>query len=95
VQPNPTRSTNPSLDECIATPEGKRRYVGTLFAKIAERYDFITVRCRTDRTAGESAGRPAAPSDGARRWIWRYTGDIAFALAARGAHVVGLDVTRR
>jgi len=98
VQPNPTRSKIPSLDECIATPEGKRRYVGTLFAKIAERYDFITVLLSygQDRRWKRRLVDLAAPSDGARTLdLATGTGDIAFALAARGAHVVGLDVTRR
>jgi len=32
-----------TLRQAISTPEGKRRYVRTLFATIADRYDFITV----------------------------------------------------
>ena len=32
-----------SLRERIATPDGKRRFVRTIFGKIADRYDFITV----------------------------------------------------
>jgi ubiquinone/menaquinone biosynthesis C-methylase UbiE len=31
------------LSDRIATPDGKRRYVRSLFATIADRYDFITV----------------------------------------------------
>ena len=31
-----------SVDQRIATPEGKRQYVRALFATIADRYDLIT-----------------------------------------------------
>jgi len=31
-----------SVTERIATPDGKRRYVRSLFATIADRYDLIT-----------------------------------------------------
>ena len=31
-----------SLSERLATPDGKRRYVRTLFGTIADRYDLIT-----------------------------------------------------
>lgn len=36
------RGGSASLRDAISTPEGKRRYVRTLFATIADRYDFIT-----------------------------------------------------
>ena len=86
------------LDERIATPEGKRRYVATLFATIAERYDLITVLLSygRDRRWKRRLVDLAAPSDGARALdLATGTGDIAFVLAARGAQTVGLDVTRR
>jgi ubiquinone/menaquinone biosynthesis methyltransferase len=86
------------LADRIATPDGKRRYVRTLFATIADRYDFITVllsygqdrrwKRRLVNQSGLRAGDRALD-------LATGTGDIAFALAARGARVVGLDITRR
>ena len=75
--------------ERIATPEGKRRYVRALFATIADRYDFITIALSfgLDRRWKTRLVNLASPAAG--------TGDIAFALAARGADVVGLDITHR
>src|SRR4051812_37099335 len=87
-----------SVADRIATPDGKRRYVRALFATIADRYDFITVALSygQDRRWKRRLVDMAAPSDGARTLdLATGTGDIAFALAARGARVVGLDVTRR
>jgi len=86
------------LDDRIATPEGKRRYVAALFKTIAERYDFITVLLSygQDRRWKRRVVDLAAPSEGARALdLATGTGDIAFALAARGARVVGLDLTPR
>jgi demethylmenaquinone methyltransferase/2-methoxy-6-polyprenyl-1,4-benzoquinol methylase len=87
-----------SLQDRIATPEGKRRYVRALFATIADRYDFITValsygqdrgwKRRLIGLAGPLAGRRALD-------LATGTGDIAFGLAAAGADVVGLDITQR
>lgn len=87
-----------SLGERIATPEGKRRYVRSLFATIADRYDFITVVLSygQDRRWKRQLIALAAPDPGARALdLATGTGDIAFALAARGACVVGLDITHR
>jgi len=98
VPSNPTSTRVQSLDERIATSEGKRRYVRTLFATIADRYDFITplMSYGQDRRWKRRLVDLAAPSDGARTLdLATGTGDIAFALAARGARVIGLDVTRR
>jgi demethylmenaquinone methyltransferase/2-methoxy-6-polyprenyl-1,4-benzoquinol methylase len=86
------------VGDSIATPEGKRRYVRTLFATIADRYDFITVVLSygRDRQWKRQLIDLAAPSPGMRAAdLATGTGDLAFALAARGAGVVGLDVTRR
>ena len=62
-----------SIHHRIATPEGKRRYVRTLFATIADRYDLITVSCRTvrigDGSGGWSIWPRRAPARG--RSIWR------------------------
>jgi demethylmenaquinone methyltransferase/2-methoxy-6-polyprenyl-1,4-benzoquinol methylase len=87
-----------SLRRRIATPDGKRRYVRTLFATIAERYDFITVVLSygQDRRWKRRLLDLAAPRPGARALdLATGTGDIAFALAARGSRVVGLDITLR
>ncbi len=87
-----------SVRDRIATPDGKRRYVRTLFATIAERYDFITVMLSygQDRRWKRRLVDLAAPPPGARALdLATGTGDIAFALAGRGSHVVGLDITLR
>ncbi|HZP48506.1 MAG TPA: ubiquinone/menaquinone biosynthesis methyltransferase [Vicinamibacterales bacterium] len=87
-----------ALDDRIATPDAKRRYVRALFATIADRYDVITVAlsCGRDRGWKRRVVALAAPSAGRRALdLATGTGDIAFALAARGASVVGLDITPR
>lgn len=87
-----------SLQERIATSDGKRRYVRTLFATIADRYDFITVALSygQDRRWKRRLIDLAAPRRGARALdLATGTGDLAFALAARGSRVVGLDITYR
>lgn len=87
-----------TLDDRIATPDGKRRYVRALFATIADRYDFITVALsygQDQRWKRRIVGL-AMPHAGMRALdLATGTGDIAFALAARGADVVGLDITQR
>src|SRR5260221_13986172 len=87
-----------SLRDRIATPDGKGRYVRALFATIAERYDFITVVLSygQDRRWKRRLVDLAAPPPGARALdLATGTGDIAFAFAARGSRVVGLDITLR
>ena len=87
-----------SLQAQIATPEGKRRYVRSLFATIADRYDFITVLLSygQDGRWKRRLIALASPRPGTRTLdLATGTGDIAFAAAARGAHVVGLDITHR
>lgn len=86
------------LADSIATPDGKRRYVRALFATIADRYDFITVALSYGQDARwkRRLVSMAAPRRGARALdLATGTGDIAFALASRGARVVGLDITTR
>ena len=86
------------LDQRIATPEGKRRYVRSLFATIADRYDFITVALSygQDRRWKQRVVDRAMPRPNIRALdLATGTGDIAFAMAARGADVVGLDITHR
>src|SRR6266436_8548999 len=86
------------LDNRIATPDGKRRYVSRLFATIADRYDFVTVALSygQDKRWKRRLIELASPRPGARALdLATGTGDLAFALAARGARVVGLDITLR
>jgi demethylmenaquinone methyltransferase/2-methoxy-6-polyprenyl-1,4-benzoquinol methylase len=90
-----------SVHERIATPEGKRRYVRSLFATIADRYDLITrvLSYGQDRRWKRRLVSMAAPATGPGGFVAldlaTGTGDIAFALAGRGARVVGLDLTPR
>ena len=86
------------LRDQIATPEGKRRYVRRLFATIADRYDFITVALSygQDHRWKRRLIDLASPASGMRALdLATGTGDIAFSLSARGAGVVGLDITPR
>ena len=88
----------PSLYKAIATPDGKRRYVRALFATIADRYDFITVALSygQDQRWKRRVIALADPRHGLRVLdLATGTGDLAFAAAARGARVVGLDITYR
>jgi demethylmenaquinone methyltransferase / 2-methoxy-6-polyprenyl-1,4-benzoquinol methylase len=90
-----------SVRERIATPEGKRRYVRSLFATIADRYDLITrvLSYGQDRRWKRRLVSMAAPTGGPGGIVAldlaTGTGDIAFALAERGARVIGLDLTPR
>jgi ubiquinone/menaquinone biosynthesis methyltransferase len=87
-----------SLRQRIATPDGKRRYVRRLFATIADRYDLITrlLSYGQDRRWKQRLVSMAAPTSGLRALdLATGTGDIAFALTAAGADVIGLDVTHR
>ena len=87
-----------TLRHAISTPEGKRRYVRSLFATIADRYDFITVALSygQDRRWKRRVIAMAAPRPGSRALdLATGTGDIAFGLARLGARVVGLDITQR
>jgi demethylmenaquinone methyltransferase/2-methoxy-6-polyprenyl-1,4-benzoquinol methylase len=87
-----------ALRDRIATPEGKRTYVRALFATIADRYDLITRllsygqdrRWKRHLVALAGVDRTTRALD-----LATGTGDIALALSARGAHVVGLDITPR
>jgi len=87
-----------SLDDKIATPAAKRRYVRSLFATIADRYDLITVvlsygrdrRWKERLTALAASGPHQRALD-----LATGTGDIAFALASLDSRVVALDITER
>jgi demethylmenaquinone methyltransferase/2-methoxy-6-polyprenyl-1,4-benzoquinol methylase len=97
----------PRLREALETPENKHRFVAKLFSTIADRYDLITVllsygqdrrwKNRLVAMAEDAAPTPGASNDRSRDALDLAcgTGDIAFALAARGARVVGLDLTHR
>jgi demethylmenaquinone methyltransferase/2-methoxy-6-polyprenyl-1,4-benzoquinol methylase len=87
-----------SLRDRISTPDGKRRHVRLLFRTIADRYDLITrlLSYGRDRHWKARLVALAAPVAGMRALdLATGTGDIAFALSAKSASVVGLDVTQR
>jgi demethylmenaquinone methyltransferase/2-methoxy-6-polyprenyl-1,4-benzoquinol methylase len=87
-----------SLRTALATPDAKRRYVRRLFSRIADRYDLITVVLSygRDRRWKQRVADLARVRAGERALdLASGTGDIAFAIAARGARVVALDVTPR
>ena len=86
------------LRAALAAPDSKSRYVPRLFSTIADRYDLIT-RLLSYGQDRRWKARVVALS-GARPGLRALdlacgTGDIAFALAAHGADVVGLDITHR
>ncbi len=90
-----------SLRSAFDTPESKRQYVRRLFATIAHRYDLITrlLSFGRDRHWKAALADLACQQTVAARGtaikaldLACGTGDIAYALAARGASVVGLDV---
>jgi demethylmenaquinone methyltransferase / 2-methoxy-6-polyprenyl-1,4-benzoquinol methylase len=86
------------LADAFTSPEQKRRYVRTLFATIADRYDFITVVLSfgRDRAWKRRLVREAALHAGDRVFdLACGTGDIAFEAARAGASVTGLDITLR
>jgi ubiquinone/menaquinone biosynthesis methyltransferase len=86
------------LRASLASPSAKRRYVRTLFATIAERYDLITVVLSygLDRRWKRRLADLAAVQPGQRALdLACGTGDIAIEIARRGGRVVGLDVTPR
>ena len=86
------------LREALAAPDSKRRYVRRLFNTIAGRYDLITrlLSYGQDRRWKVRVAALSAAGPGTRVLdLACGTGDIAFALASRGAQVVGLDITHR
>jgi demethylmenaquinone methyltransferase/2-methoxy-6-polyprenyl-1,4-benzoquinol methylase len=86
------------LDEAFASPQSKRQYVRRLFSTIADRYDLITRilsygqdarwKARLVNMANVQPGERALD-------LACGTGDIAFAVADRGARTIGLDITHR
>lgn len=88
----------PALRDALASPESKRLYVRRLFSTIADRYDFITglLSYGQDRRWKRRIADLSAVAPGSHVLdVACGTGDIAFALASRGASAVGLDVTHR
>jgi ubiquinone/menaquinone biosynthesis methyltransferase len=86
------------LSSAFTSPEQKRRYVRSLFATIADRYDFITgfLSFGRDRAWKRRLIREARISATDRVLdLACGTGDIAFEAARAGATVVGLDITTR
>lgn len=86
------------LDDALASPAAKGRYVRRLFSTIADRYDLITVLLSFGLDAGwkRLVVRFADPRpDQPALDLACGTGDIAFGLASRGARVIGLDITHR
>ena len=90
--------SRPSLDVALAAPETKGRYVRRLFATIADRYDLITrllsfgLDQRWKRRLLELAD--PQPSHHVLDLACG-TGDLTIGAAARGADVLGLDITPR
>ena len=87
-----------SLDDAFASPQSKRQYVRRLFATIADRYDLITRVLSYGQDARWKAKLVAIadvrPGERALDLACG-TGDIACAVADRGARTTGLDITHR
>ncbi|MEO7158301.1 MAG: ubiquinone/menaquinone biosynthesis methyltransferase, partial [Vicinamibacterales bacterium] len=87
-----------SLDRAFDSPESKRTHNRALFSTIADRYDLITALLSYGQDARWKAKliAMAAVQPGERALdLASGTGDIAFAVAARGARVTALDLTHR
>jgi ubiquinone/menaquinone biosynthesis methyltransferase len=87
-----------SLDSAFDNPQAKRQYVRGLFATIADRYDLITAVLSYGQDARwkKKLVSIADVRPGERALdLAAGTGDIAFAVAARGAKTIGLDITHR
>ena len=88
----------PGLRAALATPDDKRRYVRRLFSTIADRYDLITVVLSfgLDQRWKRKLGALADIRPGLHALdLACGTGDIAYALRARGATTTALDITPR
>jgi demethylmenaquinone methyltransferase/2-methoxy-6-polyprenyl-1,4-benzoquinol methylase len=87
-----------ALRDALATEHAKAAYVRRLFHTIAGRYDLITrlLSFGRDQAWKRRLVALAAPRAGMRALdLASGTGDIALALAARGARVTALDLTLR
>lgn len=88
----------PKLEAAFDSPQSKRHYNRTLFSTIADRYDLITALLSYGQDARwkQQLVAMANVRDGERALdLAAGTGDIAFAVAARGARTVALDLTHR
>ena len=84
------------LGRAFDTPETKRRYVKSLFATIAGRYDLITRLLsfgRDQRWKAQLIERARITSGERVLDLACGTGDLAFAAARCGADVIGVDLT--
>jgi demethylmenaquinone methyltransferase / 2-methoxy-6-polyprenyl-1,4-benzoquinol methylase len=83
------------LRGALASPDTKAPYVRRLFHTIADRYDLITrvLSYGQDRRWKARLVDLAPPLPGRALDLASGTGDIAFALAARGWRVEALDIT--
>lgn len=91
------RSRRVPLERAFESEEAKRTYNRRLFAVIAPRYDLATrlLSYGQDQRWKRRLVRLAGPRPGERALdLACGTGDIALALAAAGARVTGLDLTR-
>src|SRR5262245_22658217 len=87
-----------SLAAAFRSPDAKRRHVRQLFATIADRYDVVTRVLSYGQDArwkNRLTGAVAAQPGERALDLACGAGDIAFRLAAAGAHVCGLDITPR
>ena len=87
-----------SLRSALSSADSKAPYVRRLFHTIADRYDLITglLSFGRDRRWKAALVALADARPGTRALdLAAGTGDIAFALAARGARVAALDITHR
>jgi ubiquinone/menaquinone biosynthesis methyltransferase len=95
----PSHSTGPErLSDALSAPDRKARYVARLFATIADRYDLITrlLSYGRDQHWKRRLIATAAIAPGERVLdLACGTGDLAFAAAAHGGRVIGLDLTPR
>jgi demethylmenaquinone methyltransferase/2-methoxy-6-polyprenyl-1,4-benzoquinol methylase len=86
------------LQRALSSEPGKAAYVRRLFDTIAGRYDLITrvLSYGQDQRWKARAIALAGPRPGAAALdLASGTGDLAFALGARGCRVVALDLTLR
>jgi len=94
----PSGADRDPLRTALATPETKRRYVRRLFSTVADRYDLITgfLSYGQDRRWKRRLTALSGVRPGLRALdLACGTGDIAMALADKGALVVGVDLTPR
>lgn len=91
-------SVRPGLRASLSTPDAKGRYVRRLFSTIADRYDLITVLLSygQDQRWKRRLSALAQVEPGIKALdLACGTGDIAFALSAKGATTTALDITPR